>query len=134
MNNNREKLGRYVTVGGVTLSALACGIALSAGVSNLGINFSSQIVLFIVGAILGGSAGIMLFGMYGQSFVDAFFGDVKSILLIAISVISSLVASRLVWEGSSGNLSIAILGAFAGFFIPGIVIGSIVSAIKSFRN
>jgi len=134
MKKNREKLGKFVKVGGVFLSAIAGGIALISSVANLGIDIKSQIVIFVVGSILCGGAGFMLFGMYGQSFVDAFFGDVKSILIIAISGISSFIASRMIWEESNGNISLVILGAFVGFFIPGIIIGYIVSVITSFRN
>jgi hypothetical protein len=132
--SNQRNLPRLITIGGSIATTIAGAIWLWRIGGHVSLDFSGQAVLLIGGALLGAGVGIMFFGTFIPITFAAISGEIRSIIILVLSPISSIVAYQLLWGGSGGNITISLIGAFAGFFIPLIAAGFIANLLDSFRN
>jgi hypothetical protein len=125
---------KVIMLGGPFLAAIIGALSLWAVGGQFKPDLNGQVVLLIGGAILGGGGGFLFFGTFGPLFLNVLSGDIRSTLIICLSLISAGVVALQIWEGSGGNWAISILGAFAGLIGSLIVIGSIIQVINRFKT
>lgn len=132
--HDSEKLGTWIHFGGTALAAIVGALCFRAIGNYMALDLTGQVIFLIGGTFLGAGLGSITFGFFRSYILAAIDGKVRAIVIITLSAINALVSYRVILSATDGNQVLSILGSFASFIAPAIVIGYAIEIVKGFRG